>query len=630
MCTACSLVALIDPSFRLLDTLVRDQPLRQPPLGPLWVKHEEEYADATATTAAASTMSHVDVGVRSSRQSSGRRRNGGGDSDVNGRGRSRSGDGDSGSSASTSSASTTAAAAVANSRGRSDGAVAAADAANSDARRDVVSSSIPPVGERLKHFVFRLLRRLRTAASIDDMSGGGGGSPSWGGGGGGGGGAVLNGTSRIILMGQPVAVSYSALQVFFDSILWFSYRSNFPLISRSMYSSDTGWGCMLRSLQMVIAQAFQRHLSDTEWNARTGAGGVGGGALAHPDACRIMRSRIISLFADDPVSPYSIHRLVQLGDYYGKKPGQWYGPVLASHLARNANEMHLTDDAEKVDKAKKVKDGATDDEDQSGGSILATAGPLAIFTAHDGVINVEEIESYFFGAQGTDTGVQPGRGVHHGGFTAFGKSGPAGVGGNATAAAAAVLVEGAGGGRHSIGGRSTSTSTSTSGGGSGASSGFSSTTATSANTTSRTSACGDSGGGAGDSRAGSGSGSTSRVSTTTTTTSTSTTTTTAAPQEWRRSLLLLVPLRLGVRHIAQHHLAMLRGTLQLPHSVGFIGGSPAHSLYFVAADEHGRFAYLDPHVTQRALLPRTRLRFWQNSAQAEVGVGALPRLATQS
>ena len=40
---------------------------------------------------------------------------------------------------------------------------------------------------------------------------------------------------------------------------------------------------------------------------------------------------------------------------------------------------------------------------------------------------------------------------------------------------------------------------------------------------------------------------------------------------------------------------------------------------FPGTDEHGRFAYLDPHTTQRALQPARRIRFWQNPHNVEVG-----------
>lgn len=54
----------------------------------------------------------------------------------------------------------------------------------------------------------------------------------------------------------------------YQSVIWISYRSNFPIIlhdeleelPRSDYISDTGWGCMIRVGQMAFAEGLRRHL----------------------------------------------------------------------------------------------------------------------------------------------------------------------------------------------------------------------------------------------------------------------------------------------------------------------------------------------------------------------------------
>ena len=52
----------------------------------------------------------------------------------------------------------------------------------------------------------------------------------------------------------------------FKAILWMTYRKNFfPIKPAPFYcTSDAGWGCMLRSAQMVLGQALQRHLG-VDW-----------------------------------------------------------------------------------------------------------------------------------------------------------------------------------------------------------------------------------------------------------------------------------------------------------------------------------------------------------------------------
>ena len=41
--------------------------------------------------------------------------------------------------------------------------------------------------------------------------------------------------------------------------MWITYRSGFPKMEPYRYTDDSGWGCMLRSAQMLMTQALQRH-----------------------------------------------------------------------------------------------------------------------------------------------------------------------------------------------------------------------------------------------------------------------------------------------------------------------------------------------------------------------------------
>jgi cysteine protease ATG4 len=127
-----------------------------------------------------------------------------------------------------------------------------------------------------------------------------------------------------------------------ESRIWLTYRSNFSQIEKSLdpdassalsfrtrllqlgnnqgFTSDTGWGCMIRSAQSLLANTLQILDLGRDW--RKGQ---------QTDAER----QLLSLFADDPSAPFSIHRFVKHGsDACGKHPGEWFGPSAAARCIK--------------------------------------------------------------------------------------------------------------------------------------------------------------------------------------------------------------------------------------------------------------------------------------------------------
>ncbi|KAH3675108.1 hypothetical protein WICPIJ_009364 [Wickerhamomyces pijperi] len=123
--------------------------------------------------------------------------------------------------------------------------------------------------------------------------------------------------------------------------IWLTYRTKFPPIPRDPegpspltlhnfirgqtndlnndhFTTDCGWGCMIRTGQTLLANAlmdlrlgrdyrFELEDSNTQ-NQNT-------------------HDEIVSLFIDDPLFPFSIHNIVQKGKILsGKKAGEWFGP----------------------------------------------------------------------------------------------------------------------------------------------------------------------------------------------------------------------------------------------------------------------------------------------------------------
>lgn len=114
-----------------------------------------------------------------------------------------------------------------------------------------------------------------------------------------------------------------------------TYRREFPIMNGSNYTSDCGWGCMIRSGQMLLAEALVRHFltRSWRWDAESQI------HITHDDN---MHRKIIRWFGDSSSmnSPFSIHNLVNLGEELGKKAGDWYGPSSVSYLLRFVSFFH--------------------------------------------------------------------------------------------------------------------------------------------------------------------------------------------------------------------------------------------------------------------------------------------------
>ncbi|KAK6128411.1 hypothetical protein DH2020_037847 [Rehmannia glutinosa] len=119
----------------------------------------------------------------------------------------------------------------------------------------------------------------------------------------------------------------------FSSRILITYRKGFSPIGDTKYSSDVNWGCMLRSSQMLVAQAlhaFLVHKLGRSWRKSP-----------HKQLDQ-KYIEILHLFGDYEDSPCSIHNLLQAGKAYGLAPGSWVGPYAMCRtwesLLRNKRE----------------------------------------------------------------------------------------------------------------------------------------------------------------------------------------------------------------------------------------------------------------------------------------------------
>lgn len=100
----------------------------------------------------------------------------------------------------------------------------------------------------------------------------------------------------------------------FSSRILMTYRKGFNPLGDSKLTSDVGWGCMLRSSQMLVAQALLFHRLKRSWRRSS----------LKPLAPEYVE--ILHLFGDSGASAFSIHNLLQAGRTYGLAAGSWVGP----------------------------------------------------------------------------------------------------------------------------------------------------------------------------------------------------------------------------------------------------------------------------------------------------------------
>ncbi|EHY58296.1 Cysteine protease atg4 [Exophiala dermatitidis] len=144
----------------------------------------------------------------------------------------------------------------------------------------------------------------------------------------------------------------------FESRIWMTYRSNFTPIPRSQepsrassmsfsvrlrnlteregFTSDTGWGCMIRSGQSLLANTLMLLHLGRDWRRdHTHTPTTSDSKPSSSSSSTKREAEILSLFADSPDAPFSIHRFVQHGaSACGKHPGQWFGPSATASCIR--------------------------------------------------------------------------------------------------------------------------------------------------------------------------------------------------------------------------------------------------------------------------------------------------------
>lgn len=126
-----------------------------------------------------------------------------------------------------------------------------------------------------------------------------------------------------------------------NSKLWFTYRTQFKPLERDpdgpspltlknflrgqtnelnneFFTTDCGWGCMIRTSQTLLANSLIRLKLGIDWKF-------------YSNKENKEHDEVVKWFIDSPEYPFSIHKIVEKGKLLSdKKAGEWFGPSAAS------------------------------------------------------------------------------------------------------------------------------------------------------------------------------------------------------------------------------------------------------------------------------------------------------------
>lgn len=114
----------------------------------------------------------------------------------------------------------------------------------------------------------------------------------------------------------------------FRNLIWLTYRCGFKELLpniKSEYISDTGWGCMIRVGQMLLAEILKTHTRASN--------------------CQEIK-HIAYHFKDCKEAALSIHRVANEGHrYFGIDPGKWYNPSQIAYVLSDILEKCKLEEA---------------------------------------------------------------------------------------------------------------------------------------------------------------------------------------------------------------------------------------------------------------------------------------------
>jgi cysteine protease ATG4 len=110
----------------------------------------------------------------------------------------------------------------------------------------------------------------------------------------------------IYIFGESYIFDINNLKKILDKIPHFCYRKNIPISLKNGLDNDIGWGCMIRTGQMMLCKVLNKYYSDSYvW------------------------------FFDSPEAYFSIHNITNVGEKNHIPCGNWFNPSGLAHTLKN-------------------------------------------------------------------------------------------------------------------------------------------------------------------------------------------------------------------------------------------------------------------------------------------------------
>ena len=136
----------------------------------------------------------------------------------------------------------------------------------------------------------------------------------------------------------------------YNKLIYFCYRRNtYPMKNRFNINvtCDSGWGCMIRCGQMIMAKAIYKYLKSKKYSSVNSISETIKYFLDIPYSLEDIPSLFSSLKEKNPnksiinikiLPPFSIQMHCFLGKYYNKYAGEWFSDVNICQNYRDINE----------------------------------------------------------------------------------------------------------------------------------------------------------------------------------------------------------------------------------------------------------------------------------------------------